>query len=119
MNIVNRDTFIKLPEGTVFTEWVPDWFGTLKIKGQSITWPDQEGNDYVELELVDVDASSSDSRWDILDRAVTSGESVPMSFEESGRNGCFEDDQLYAVREMAVCHQNGALGGKSPGFAKR
>ena len=94
---MNRDTFIRLPEGTVFTEWAPDWFGTLKIKGSSITWDYQDGNDYFELELVDIEAHSSSSRFDILERAVNTGASVTMSFKETSRNGCFEYDQLYAV----------------------
>ncbi len=100
MKIVNRDTFIKLPEGTIFAEYAPCWFGPIMVKGHSITWPDTEGNDYLELSLTDqIEANGSGDESDKLFAAEKSGVSIPMSFNSSGRNGCFEYKQLYAVWE--------------------
>lgn len=86
MRIVNRDTFISLPEGTVFCEYTPQMFGNLMVKGESIVWED--GNDYLELSLND------SINFEMLEIHSIN---IPMDFDGGGRNGCFKYDQLYAV----------------------
>lgn len=96
MRIINREEFLKLPEGVLYTEYRPIFFSGLCIKGKSLEV------DYEELNLFeDVgDAGSSEERFDLLDRMVATGESQDVDFSWYGRNGMFEKDILYPIIEQ-------------------
>lgn len=95
MKIVDLKTFRMLPEGTVFAKYQPCVFDELQVKGE--TWD----VDYLCTSLSG-NIKSSDSRecWDLLESARLDSEiSLTLNFDSEGRDGCFEDDQLYAVYE--------------------
>lgn len=46
-----------------------------------------------------VECNSSDDMDDKLQLAQDTGASIRLDFDSSGRDGCFDDDQLFAVYE--------------------
>ena len=94
MKIMNRVEFLKMPEGTLFSKYEPCVFGALQIKGDSLS------NDFCVQQIADsVKCSGSDELFNILFAAKETGDSFEMDFEVEGRDGLFEDEQLFAVWE--------------------
>jgi len=95
MRIINLKQFRAMPMGTVFMKYKPQLFEELQIKGE--TWE----VDFLCSSITDeIESSGSDEETMILDKAEKdSSYSIPMDFDCYGRDGCFEDDQLYAVYE--------------------
>ena len=94
MKIVDRKTFLSLPVGALFSDYEPCIFGELLIKGES--WSE----DYFTQKLSSaISCSSSDEFGKILEHARETGASVAMDFSCEARDGCFNEDQLYAVWE--------------------
>ena len=92
MRIVNRETFLKLPAGTLFYKYSPQILGELSVKGEAGWDPD-----FVYLSLNDlVDAKDSGEHFELLDKAEA-GADIPVAFENFGRDGLFDADQLFAV----------------------
>lgn len=96
MKIVDRKTFLAMPAGTVFAKYQPVIFGELTIKGHSVG---PEPVDYYEQRLIEVDANDLGGMVDRLDLSQQTGYSVPLDFYCSGRDGLFDEDQLFAVFE--------------------
>jgi hypothetical protein len=94
MKIVNLDEFRKLPSGTIFLKYEPCVFEDLQCKGETTDvdfyaanisyWPDCTGSDDFFYKFED---------------SQNCGVSVKMDFDSTGRDGCFEKDQLFAVYE--------------------
>ena len=106
MKIVNRNTFIQMPAGTLFMKYAPCHFGPLCIKGDSIIFdlPVFSGacpNDFYVQDLNTVKANSSDEEFDILDSAEQFGNSFELWFDIEERDGMFDQDQLFAVYERS------------------
>ena len=101
MRIINRQEFLTLPEGTVFSEYEPCAFTGLFIKiGDCLL------DDYFELPLVgNVKCRGSEGFIEILEQARKSGEGFDLDFDGGERNGCFEDEQLYAVYDRQDIQQ--------------
>lgn len=98
MKIVDRVTFLTLPEETVFARYEPCIFGELSIKLETC------GRDFVVQGLVDpwFEGDNSSEDWiNTLDRIARGEPSPPLDFDFAGRDGAFKDDQLYAVWEAA------------------
>jgi len=94
MKIVNLKTFLAMPAGTVYSKFEPCIFGELCIKEESLS------NDWFYQDIADaIDVNDSGEFGEILCRASGTGESIPMNFECLGRDGCFEDGQMFAVFE--------------------
>ena len=94
MKIVGLEEFRALPEGAVFAKFQPDVFDDLCIKGE--TWD----VDFLYSSLTDdIECDSSTERDELLDLARLEGRSIKMAFDQEGRDGCFDDDQLFAVWE--------------------
>jgi hypothetical protein len=86
-----------LPAGTLFSKYRAVDFGELEIL---------EGatgiNDFYASAIAGaIKNSSSEEYRDTLLRAEKTGESLGMDFDYSGRDGTFEEDQLFAVWEAA------------------
>lgn len=97
MKIISRETFLLMPEGTLFSKYEPCVFGPLCIKGQTIG-----ANDFLVQKIADsVDASSFDDFSQILFKSQQSGKGFKIDLNCEGRDGMFEDDQLFAVWEIA------------------
>lgn len=94
MKIVDLNTFLALPENTVFAKYKPCVFEDLSIKGATI------GDDFLVQYLVDsfINSGTTDF-FDTLNRIEHSGESVTMDFDSWSRDGMFEPSQLFAVWE--------------------
>lgn len=94
MRIVDRKTFLSLPENTLFSTYEPQVFGPLEIKGESLP------NDFYIQGIASAVASTGDQdECNILDDALQTGRSFRMDFNCQGRDGCFESNELYAVWE--------------------
>ena len=95
MKIVDRKTFLGLPAGTLFAKYEPCVFGDLEIKHDSLE------NDYVTSGPLAsrVMSDGSNDFFDKLQWAQLSGESLPMDFGDTIRDGLFEENQLFAVYE--------------------
>ncbi len=96
MRILNLTEFRALPEGVVFMKYKPCFFGSLQEKGE--TW---EG-DFLSAEITEQVKSGGTEELDlILDEAEKdSSYSITLDFESGGRDGLFDDEQLFAVYEQ-------------------
>lgn len=94
MKIINKETFLKLPAKTIYSEYEPCIFDGLFVKGD--TWP----CDYLEQNIIgNVYCSSSEEFSRILVQSEETGHSFNLDFDCNGRNGLFDDKQLYAIYE--------------------
>lgn len=93
MKIINRQQFLQLPAGVLFTKFEPSCFDELRIKGDTI------GADFHAVTIAD--AIDADGTSDLLDKIhrAEGGESLHMDFETVQRDGLFDEDQLFAVWE--------------------
>lgn len=90
MRIVNLETFRAMPEGTVYSKFVPDMFQGLMIKDE--TWK----SDFNFQDLIgNIDAHNSADYDAKINQAMH--ENVEMNFNCIERDGFFEDEQLFAV----------------------
>lgn len=94
MKIVTRDQFVLLPAGTVYAKYQPCCFEELCIKGDSIS-----GVDFFSQSVIEIEAKDSGQYMDRLDQGQYLGESIAMDLNVQGRDGCFDDKQLFAVYE--------------------
>lgn len=93
MKIVDRKTFLNMPVGTVYSKYRPIIFGDLMIKGESIPY-----NDFLCQQISDaVGCEGSSDFCEKLTAAEKNGVSVDMDFDCQGRDGMFDDNQLFAV----------------------
>lgn len=93
MRIVSRSEFMKLPAGTIYSNYEPCIFSGLHVTGGEC------GPDFLTCNLLDTtaDEESSDAHFAAVDR-MERGEDVPLEFGESfGREGLFDNEMLYAV----------------------
>jgi len=98
MKIVNREAFMLLPAGTVFSKYKPQIFGQLMIKDSTL----EGGHDFYDQSIVDaVECSGSNDMSDKLFAAEDSGNDLTMDFEAGGRDGCFDMEQQFAVWDKA------------------
>lgn len=95
MRIVNRETFLAMPAGTLFAKFEPNVFGPLHLKA------DTYGNDFVCVDLIPSFEGVRDSGGedDVLARMVDGEPSPPLNYDSYGRDGFFDQDQLFAVFE--------------------
>lgn len=94
MRIVDRNTFMALPENTLFSNWEPCVFGELSIKGESLE------QDFLAQEIASaVKCNNSGEFVDLCDDAARTGKSIALDLDCMGRDGCFDDGQIFAVWE--------------------
>lgn len=95
MRIVDRKTFLAMPANTLFAKYEPCSFDALEIKGDSLP------NDFLAQEIAGaIDCKNSDEFVNFLESAEQDGNiNIPMNFNAQYRDGCFDDDQLFAVFE--------------------
>ena len=99
MRIVDRKTFLELPEGTVFAKYDPCIIREPMVKCDS-TPNAGELVDFYYANLTDeVDCSGSCARDGIMDLAVIEGLPFALDFNSQCRDGMYDADQLFAVWE--------------------
>ena len=97
MKIVDRKTFLEMPEGILFSKYEPCYFGDIAIKGG--TFP--EYGDFCHQLIADsIELSGTETLSDKC-TMMEHGESVPVDLECQGRDGLYDADQLFAVWESA------------------
>jgi hypothetical protein len=93
MQIVDRKTFLEMPANTIFSKYSPCSFGDLQIMGGAYG-----ENDFLCASFADAIKVDDSNRFlSVLLRAQESGEEVRMEFENYGRDGLYDNDQLFAV----------------------
>lgn len=99
MRIVDRNTFLAMPPETLFCKYQPCVMESILIKGDSIFF--EGGNDFFYQSIEDaVDCDDCGQMIDVLDSAQLHGTSFRLDLECQGRDGCFDDDQLFVVFEQ-------------------
>jgi len=102
MRIVNRQAFLAMPVNTVFSKYTPCVMDAFNIKGDTIYDRDGKAFDYYEQQVSDsVKARSSSEFSDILLAAEQDGSSFALDFDGEGRDGLYDEGQLFAVWEEA------------------
>jgi hypothetical protein len=89
MRIVNLATFLTMPEGTFYQKYQPCYFGHLAIF---------EGR-CGEIDFISDDAIELPIPTELVDAMVEMNETCEVDFENTGRDGMFEPNQLFAVWE--------------------
>lgn len=96
MRIVKRKEFLSMPEGTVYSHYMPQVSEGLMIKGE--TWT----NDWLYQDLLfNVEGNTSDEASEKLQDAEESGTSFKLDLNCGSRDGMFEEDQLFMVYEKS------------------
>jgi hypothetical protein len=98
MRIVNRTTFLALPANTLFCLYGDgngqgNDLGCLSVKHQSLE------TDWIESYTTWVSGNDSSEIFDAQERAEQ-GESVKLDMLCAGRNGMFDDEQLFMIYEI-------------------
>jgi hypothetical protein len=98
MKIYTREKFMELPSGTIFAKGKPWYWGTLHIKHDTII---HEGKaiDFVVQDLISIEAHDSGQWSERQDEMLEAGASYPLN-EGAGRDGCFDDEDLFLVYEI-------------------
>lgn len=97
MKIVDRKTFLARPVNTLFSKYQPCAFGDLMIKGDNCG-----DNDFHSQAIADAIRYNDSEDFIVkLEEARVTGCSLDMDFRSEGRDGMFDDAQLFAVWEAA------------------
>lgn len=100
MKIVDRATFLAMPAGTLFSKWEPCLFEDLRIKGDTIFDTDGAPIDFSYQAIADaLDAADSGDFFAAQDRAAATGDSLALDLHCEARDGCFDQDKMFAVWE--------------------
>lgn len=101
MRIVNLEELRKQPKGTIYCKYKPCYFSSPKVFGGICG-----ESDFICAELIGwVKSSGSDEMYNILHDAEKTGGSFDLDTECFGRDGFFEDKQLYAIYERKDIEQ--------------
>jgi hypothetical protein len=104
MRIVGREEFLKLPVGTVYFKYEPIHTDGLCIKGESLEsdWFYQSVDPVGNMENCSSSSEMSEMTH-FMEHDPRADE--PLSFNVEGRDGCFEDDQLFCVFSACDHHR--------------
>jgi hypothetical protein len=97
MRILNRKDFLNTPSGTLWSYYEPCIFRDLNVKTSDNK--DYE-NDFVYFSLIAEFDSCSSGEFAEKCQRMELGESIAQSFEETSREGLYEDEQLFLVYEQ-------------------
>jgi hypothetical protein len=92
MRVVDRKTFLGLPEGTFYCKGERWCFDDMCLKGESLS------NDWFYLSFNWIESDDSGMAFDRLEDMAANGASYPME-DAWTRDGCFDDDALFLVFE--------------------
>jgi len=96
MKIVSRKQLVGLPAGTVFSYYEPCVFRGLYIKDSD---PEPDYPDFSVSDLIGSVEHSSSEEFFKCCQEMEKGFSHTVDFEYSGREGLFDDKQLFAIYE--------------------
>lgn len=95
MKIVDRQTFLGLPAGTIYAKVVTGAydFGPLEIKGDTVA-----GVDFYSQRLVgDFKGTADTGEWADVFASLLQGSEAQPDFDIESRDGLFDQDQQFAV----------------------
>lgn len=102
MKVYNRKEFLKLPEGTFFTRHDDSSVGVItNLERKGETTPN--GNDFYYGEVLDLDSDDDHYHGHRLEQAALQARQegisaeVPLDIGCGGRDGVFDEDELYLV----------------------
>lgn len=94
MRIVNKADFLAMPDGTVYAEYAPCYFGDIRVKRETISKADF----FLSRSIAWIEgADNSIEYFDGLEEMQKNGNDVPLDFDCCERDGLYDDTQLYAV----------------------
>lgn len=91
MRIVNREEFLKLPSGTMYAKYQPRCIDELEIKRETVV-----GVDFHTQGLIGIASANCREHSKRLGE-MENGAQHPIDFESYGRDGLFDQDQLFMV----------------------
>lgn len=94
MKIVDRKTFLSMPEGTVYAKIPKRWI----IEDIHVKYESTDYNDWYYMNFNWVDASDSGEAIDRLDEMFESGASYPVQ-NSIARDGLFDEDDHFLIYE--------------------
>jgi len=98
MKIINKPDFLKLPIGTVYSDYGPFNITNFAIKGESLI----ESNDFYYTSIIDsIDSETSSDFFDILEKAEKEKTSFNIDLDVCSREGFFEKNQLFVIWEKS------------------
>ncbi len=97
MKIYRRADFMNLPSGTIFCKGKPWYWENISVKGSGPEYT----IDFIEMSLCDIDSEDSGEWSEKLERMLELGESYPLMTDCYGRDGCFDDDDIFLVYEAS------------------
>lgn len=92
MIIVNRQKFLKLPTNTLYSKYEPCVMRPLEIKGETTST-----GDFITQEINDAIDCNDTCDMVIKLASAEHGKHVGFDFDCEGRDGCYDEDQLFAV----------------------
>ena len=96
MKIITRKQLMESPSGTVWSYYEPCIFNGLHIKDSE---PFDGFLDFVVSDLIGAVRHVSSEDFVVKCEQMEAGESLPVDFELTGREGMFDDKQLFAIYE--------------------
>lgn len=100
MKIINREEFLKLPAGTLYCKYTPNYwdapkikYNTITISGKAIDWGYQN--------LTSIVAHDGGELGNRIDLMVDYGISYPLEMNCIGRDGLYDHEQLFLIYERA------------------
>lgn len=94
MRVVDKKTFLDMPEGTLYAKYSTPWnFGELAIKVE--TWT----NDWWYTDIL-AWPKGCDGSNDLIDNIAKYEKESQFELESSSRDGLYEKEQLFAVYDQ-------------------
>ena len=104
MRIINREEFLKMPSGTLFSfgETHNINFSGLMVKYDTLINKENIRYDFIYQNLIaPVKAEDSNELMDTICRAIKTGENFELDFDCSERDGVFDESAIYAIYEKS------------------
>jgi hypothetical protein len=95
VRIYRRKEFLTMPAGTIYAKGKQWHFDGFNVKADTLA-----SNDWVQLSPMWIEAHNDADQFDKLDAMLENGESCPMA-ESYGRDGCFDEEEIFLVPERA------------------
>lgn len=95
MKIVDRKTFLAMPEGFVFQKFEPMIFGDIEIRNDVLQPNEKFSGDYYSTELT----TRPDCDVDDVFSSIENGTSFDMSFITQCRDAAYDVEEKFAVWE--------------------
>ena len=99
MKIITYDEFVKLPEGTLYSEYEPCIFGEVKIKYRSITHNGEVIDWYYQELTNNPNWDYAPDKNDIVSvcTEMENGKEIPPDFDIIERDGMFDTDRKFLI----------------------